>query len=84
MKTIRLLDFALKTFKIDKNKVAGADSNKTKKTIVNLSNKRKNNRIGNLLYMSNIGAIKIPFFLIPNAKKAVNYLKLAFIKAQIF
>ena len=35
-------------------------------------------------YISNIGAIKKPIFLIPDAKKTFNYLQLAFIKTVIF
>ena len=36
------------------------------------------------MYMSNIKAIKEPTFLIPNAKKAFNYLKQEFIPTPIF
>ena len=36
------------------------------------------------MHMPNIGAIRKPNFLTPNAKKAFNHLQLAFIKASIF
>ena len=36
------------------------------------------------MYIPNIRAIREPNFLTPNAKKAFNHLRLAFIKASIF
>ena len=48
--------------------------------IVNLS---KNNKSRKLTCILNIGAMKEPNFLIPNTKKAINQLWLAFIKTLI-
>ena len=76
MKTTRLFEkLALKAFGIDDNKVVGSNSNRTNKTVMNLSKKS--------MYMSNIGAIKEPNLLTPNAKKVFNHLQLAFIKTLI-
>ena len=79
MKATGLLDLALKAFRADDNEVVGVDG-RANRTVVNLF---KNKKSRNLAHMSNIRAIREPNFLIPNAKKAFNYLWLAFIKALI-
>ena len=66
-------ELASKTFRADDNKVV--DDGDGSKTVRNSSRK--------LTRMSNIGAIGEPHFLISDAKKAFNHLKLAFIEAQI-
>ena len=75
---------ALKAFKINKNDVFREGSSKLNKTAVNLSNKLKNNKSRNLIYMPNNRTIKKLIFITPNAKNAFNYLKQMFIKALIF
>ena len=70
---------APKAFKADDNKVVGVGG-KANRTVVNSS---KNEKSRNLTRVLNIGATKKPNFLIPDAKKAFNYLRLAFIKAPI-
>ena len=68
-------------FKVDDNKVIdNGGSDKANKSIVNSS---QSNKFRNLIYMPNIGIAKKSTFLIPNAKKAFNYLNQAFIKALI-
>ena len=79
MKSIELLNLALKAFKIDNDEIVEID-NKANKIVVNLF---KNNKLRNLMHMPNIKAIKKPIFLIPNAKKVFNNLQLIFIKALI-
>ena len=64
---------ALKTFRVDDNKVVGGGD--SSKTVRNSS--KKSTR------MPNIGATREPNFLTLDAKKAFNHLKLAFIKAPI-
>ena len=71
---------ALKAFKIDNNKIVNINGNRANKIVINLF---KNKKSKNLIYISNIGAIKKPNFLIFDAKKTFNYLQLAFIKALI-
>ena len=66
-------EIALKTFKADNNEVVGGG--KANKTIKNSSRKS--------IRMPNIGAIREPNFLTPDAKKTFNHLWLAFIKAPI-
>ena len=73
---------ALKTFKTSKNKVVRDGSGRANETVVDLS-KFKNKKSRKLIYMQNIEAIRKTNFLIPNAKRAFNYLKLAFIEALI-
>ena len=63
-------------FRIDDNKVIGSGGGRANETVRNSSRK--------LTCMPNIGAIREPNFLTPNAKKAFNHLQLAFIKAPIF
>ena len=65
---------ASKTFRDDNNEVVGGGGGS--ETVRNSS--RKSTRV------PNIGAIEETNFLTPNAKKAFNYLRLAFIKAPIF
>ena len=81
LKTTRSSDkLTLKTFGTNDNKVVGGGSGRANETVVNLS---KNNKSRNLSCIPNIGATKKLNFLTPNAKKAFNYLWLAFIKAPI-
>ena len=67
-------------FKHNENEIVKDSGSETNKTVVNLF---KNNKFRNLMYISNIRAIKKPHFLIFNAKKTFNYLKQAFIKYSI-
>ena len=71
---------ASKVLKTKDDKVVGNSSNKTNETVINLS---KNNQSRNLMHVLNIGAIEKLIFLTLNAKKALNYLRLVFIKALI-
>ena len=80
LKITELSNLVSKIFKADDNKVVDNGNNKANKMVVNLS---KNNESEKLTYMPNIGATRKNIFLIPNAKKAFNYLQLAFIKAPI-
>ena len=83
-KTRLLKNLALKIFKANNNKVIRGNSNKANKIITNLSNKSKNDKFRNLIYMPNIRAIKKLTFLTFNVKKVFNYLKQVFIKTSIF
>ena len=69
-----------KAFKVDGNEVVGGSSDRTNETIVNLS---KNKKSRTLTHVLNIRAIGKSTFLTLDAKKAFNYLRLAFIKAPI-
>ena len=81
METTRLFKkLALKAFKANNNKVVDGNSSKANETVVNLF---KNNKSKILTYMPNIKAMKELIFLIPNAKKAVNYLRQVFIKVSM-
>ena len=80
---MRLLDITSKVFSADNNEVVKANNNKANETIVNWSNKLKKKRFRNLTRVSNILTMKKPIFLTFNAKKAVNYLRQAFIKVLI-
>ena len=71
LKLIGLSEFAPKVFKTNDNKVFDCDSNRANRTIINLS---KNEKSKKLMHVLNIGAMKEPNFLIPNAKKVFNYL----------
>ena len=85
LKITRLFEkLALKIFRTSNNEVIGNNSNRANKTVLNLSNKSKNNKFRNLTHMPNIKATRKPLFLIFNAKKTFNYLRQAFIKAPIF
>ena len=68
-------ELAQKMFRADDNKVVGGGGGKTNETVRNSSRK--------LTHMPNIGATGEPNLLISNAKKAFNYLRLAFIKVSI-
>ena len=77
LKTTELFKkFASKTFEANKNKVVDDSSDKTDKTVKNLSE--------NLMYISNIKVKSKSTFLIPNAKKIFNHWQLAFFKVLIF
>ena len=84
LKIIELLNLSPKAFKANNNKVVEANCSRTNKTVVNLSNKSKNNESKNLTYMPNIKAIKKSNFPIFNAKKILNYLMYVLIKILIF
>ena len=79
LKIIWLLDLASKALRTDNNEVIRI-SDRTNKTIVNLS---KNKKFRNFICVSNIRAIREPNFLIFNTKNVFNYLWLVFIKATI-
>ena len=66
---------ASKTFRVDDNEIVSDGGIRTNETVRNSSRKS--------MYMPNIRAIGESNFLTPNAKKAFNYLQLAFIKASI-
>ena len=66
---------APKTFRADDDKVVDGGGGRANKTVRNSS--RKSTRV------SNIGATGEPNFLTPDAKKAFNHLRLAFIEAPI-
>ena len=72
---------ALKAFKTSKNKVVRGDGGRADEMVVDLS---KNEKSKKSTCMPNVGVMEEPNFLTPNAKKAFNYLWLAFIKAPIF
>ena len=80
LKTTRLLKSAPKAFKADDDKVVCGSGDRANGTVVNLS---KNEKSRKLMHMLNIGAIEKSNFLTPNAKKVLNHLRLAFIKAPI-
>ena len=69
-------ELTLKKFKADNNKIVDDGSSKVNETVKNSSRK--------LMRLPNIRTTGKPNFLTPNAKKAFNYLWLAFIKALIF
>ena len=71
LKITELSNLALKAFKVDNNEVV-EDGDRVNKIVVNLS---KTNKSKNLIYISNIGAIKKPAFSITNIKKTFNRLK---------
>ena len=73
---------ALKTFGAGDDEIVRGKDNRADKTIVDLSKSRKK-KFRQSTCMLNIGATKKSNFLTLNAKKAFNYLWLAFIKAQI-
>ena len=79
LKATRLLDLAPKAFRANNNEVIGIGG-RANRMIVNLS---KNKKFRNLTHVLNIKVIKKSIFLTFNAKKAFNYLHLAFIKATI-
>ena len=71
---------ALRAFKAGNDEVVGDGSGRADKTVVD-SSKSKNEKPRKSMRMPNVGAIGEPNFLTPDAKKAFNYLRLAFIKA---
>ena len=77
----RLSDLALKVFRANNNEVVGIGG-RANKTIQNLSKfkKLKNEKSKNL---TRVGALEEPTFLTLDAKKALNCLWQAFIKAPI-
>ena len=80
LKTTELSESAPKAFKADDNEVVSGGSGRANGTVVNLS---KNEKSRKSICVPNIGATREPNFLTPNAKKAFNHLRLAFIKAPI-
>ena len=68
-----------KAFKADNNEVVRI-GDRANRTVVNSS---KNEKSRNSTCVPNIGAIEESNFLTPNAKKAFNHLRVAFIKAPI-
>ena len=80
MKIIRLSDLALKTFRTNNKKIVKVGGSKINKTVINLSNKLKNKKFENQIY---IKVTKKPIFLIFHAKKVFKYLKQTFIKTLI-
>ena len=68
-------------FRAGNNKVVRGGGGRTNETVVDLS---KNEKSRKLTCMLNIGATEKPNFLTFNARKAFNYLRLAFIEAPIF
>ena len=74
---------APRLFRTSNNEVVKDSSNRADETVVD-SSKFKNEKSKKLTCIPNIKAIKEPNFLTPNAKKAFNHLRLAFIKALIF
>ena len=75
-------DLALKAFRADDDKVVGVGG-RANKTVVNSSIQSKNEKSRYLTRVPNIGATGEPNFLTPDAKKAFNHLRLAFIEAPI-
>ena len=71
---------APKAFRADNNEIVGGGDSRADETVVNLS---KNEKSKKLTRVPNIRAMGEPNFLIPDAKNAFNYLRLAFIKAPI-
>ena len=76
-------ELASKAFMAGNNEVVGGGGDRANKIIVDLS-KSKNEKFRKSTHMPNIGITGEPNFLIPNTKKAFNYLRLAFIKVPIF
>ena len=76
LKTTRSFEeLAPKTFRADDDEIVGSGGGRTNETVRNLFRKS--------MCMPNIGATGEPNFLTPDAKKAFNYLQLAFIEALI-
>ena len=72
---------APRAFKAGNDEVVGGGDDRADEIIVDSSKNEKSRKLSHVL---NIRAIEKPNFLTPNAKKAFNYLRLAFIKALIF
>ena len=75
---------ASKAFKANNNKIVNDGDDGVNKTVINLSNKSKNNKSKKLIYMLNIEAIRKSTFLNLNGKKVFNYLRQIFIKTPIY
>lgn len=76
---------ALRSFKIDDNKIVKNVSGRANKTVKNLSKPKKsqNYKIRNLTNILNIRITKKFIFLNPSTKKVFNYLRQKFIKTPI-
>ena len=79
LKTTESSELASKAFRADDDEVVDGGG-RANETVMNLS---KNNKSRNSTRVLNIGATRKPNFLTLDAKKAFNYLRLAFIKAFI-
>ena len=73
---------ATRTFRVSNNEIVENGGSRANETVVN-SSKSKNKKSKKSTHMPNIGTIKELNFLTPDAKKAFNSLRLAFIKAPI-
>ena len=73
-------ELAPKAFRAGNDEVVGGGSSRADETVVNLS---KNEKSKKSTRVSNVGATGEPNFLNPDAKKAFNHLRLAFIEAPI-
>ena len=84
LKTTGLSDSTPKAFRADSNEVVGVGG-RTSETVKDLSKskKSKNEKSKISTRFSVIGATRKLMFLIPDARKAFNYLRQAFIKAPI-
>ena len=71
---------APRAFRAGNDEVVGGGGGRADETVVNLS---KNEKSKKSMCMPNIKATGKPNFLTPDAKKAFNYLRLAFIKTPI-
>ena len=71
---------ALRAFRAGNDEVVGGGGGRADETVVNLS---KNEKSKKSTRVSNVGATGEPNFLNPDAKKAFNHLRLAFIEAPI-
>ena len=80
LKTTGSSNLTSKAFRADNNEVVGDGGGRANETVINLS---KNNKSRDSTRLPNIGATGKPYFLTPNAKKAFNHLRLAFIKTPI-
>lgn len=82
--TVLFKELALKTFKIDNNKVVkiGKKANKIAKILFKA--RKSKNAIFKILICTNIETIEELIFLIPNAKIVFNSLRQTFIKILIF
>ena len=83
LKKIGLSNLVLNVFRTNDNEFVTANDGIANETVINLSNKLKNNKSRNLMYVPNIKAMRKSIFLIFNAKKVFNYLKQVFTKPLI-
>ena len=80
-KPIRLSEeLAPRALKLGKDEVVRDGGDRIDETVVDLSKNKKSRKLKHVL---NIRVTRKPNFLTSNAKKALNYLQLAFIKAPI-